>query len=162
MGHSFGGYEAAFIITQTNLFKTAIAGSSITDLTSFFLTVNQNTGKPYMWRFQNQQWWMGKTPFEAPEFFHNNSPVHNAQTVNTPLLLWSGKADKQIDVRQSLEYYLALRRLGKKNILLLYPNEGHVFTDKENQIDLSLRLKQWFNYYLKKDTSAQWISAGLQ
>jgi dipeptidyl aminopeptidase/acylaminoacyl peptidase len=162
IGHSFGGYEAAFIITQTNLFKTAIAGSSITDLTSFFLTVNQNTGKPDMWRFQNQQWWMGKTPFEAPEVFHNNSPVHNAQTVNIPLLLWSGKADKQIDVRQSLEYYLAMRRLGKKNILLLYPNEGHVFTDKENQIDLSLRLQQWFDYYLKEGTSAQWISVGVQ
>lgn len=162
IGHSFGGYETAFIITQTNLFKTAVAGSSVTDLTSFYLSVNLNDGKPDMWRFHNEQWRIGKTPFEAPEIYYNNSPVANAEKVNTPLLLWAGKEDKQADFRQSLEYYLALRRLGKKNILLLYPNEGHTLADKTNQRDLTGRILQWFAYYLKDDKSSQWITNGVE
>lgn len=161
-GHSFGGYETSFVITQTPLFATAVAGGGITDLKSFYLTVSRNNGKPDMWRFQTQQWRMGKTPFEAPLLYQQSSPIDHVQSVTTPLLLWSGKQDEQVDPHQSIEYYLALRRLGKKNIMLLYPNQGHVISDPVQHADLTKRIRQWFDYYLKDDHSAQWITEGVK
>lgn len=160
IGHSFGGYESAFIITQTPIFATAVSSGGITDLTSYYLTVNQNSGKPDMWRFQNEQWNMGSTIFEAPEDYDRNSPIVQVQKIKTPLLLWSGKQDEQVDSRQSIELYLAMRRLGKKNIMLLYPGEGHSILKPENQKDLSCKLMQWFDYFLKEEKSISWITQG--
>ncbi|WP_197413363.1 S9 family peptidase [Flavobacterium sp. TAB 87] len=161
IGHSFGGYETNFIITQTDLFATAVSGSGIADITAMYLTANLNTGKPDMWRFEKEQWAMGKSPFEDPLIYQNNSPISNATEIKTPLFLWAGKDDKQVDLRQSISYYLALRRLGKKNIMVLYPEETHVISKPINQIDLTNRIKQWFAYYLKEDQSAQWITYGI-
>jgi len=162
IGHSFGGYESFFISTQTNLFVAAIAGGGITDLKSFYLTLNRNTGKPDMWRFETSQWMMGKTPFEAPLPYWQNSPIDHVEKTKTPLLTWTGKNDRQVDPNQSMEYYLALRRLGKKSIMLLYPSEGHVLQKPENQQDLTMRALQWFDYYLKGDLTNEWITTGMQ
>ncbi|MFH6936359.1 prolyl oligopeptidase family serine peptidase [Flavobacterium sp. FlaQc-30] len=162
IGHSFGGFEATFIITQTDLFATAIASGAITDLNSFYLTINQKSGKPDMWRFQSEQWRMGKTPFEAPLAYEANSPLAHVQKIKTPLLLWTGKQDKQVDPHQTIEFYLALRRLGKKNITLFYPNEGHVLTNSANQKDLAIRMQEWFGYFLKDEPPTPWIKEGLK
>lgn len=162
IGHSFGGYETTFIITQSNLFATAIAGGAITDLNSFYLTVGWDTGKPDMWRIQKEQWQMDKTPFEDPQAFNRNSPVVGAHKITTPLLLWTGKEDRHVDWHQSLEFYLALRRLNKKHIFLLYPNEKHVIQNQPNQKDLFDRVQQWFSYYLKDEFPASWISEGVK
>ena len=162
IGHSFGGYEATFIITQTGLFATAVAGGSITDLNSMYLTVGGNSGKPDMWRFQNLQWRITKSPFEDPQAYNHNSPVASADKITTPLLLWTGKQDQQVDWHQSFEFYLALRRLNKKNIMLLYPNEKHSILNQTNQKDLFDRVKQWFGYYLKDESPAAWIHEGIQ
>ena len=115
-----------------------------------------------MWRFQNEQWRMGKTPFEAPLAYESNSPISHVQKIKTPLLLWSGKQDQQVDPHQSIEFYLALRRLGKKNITLFYPNEGHVLTNATNQKDLTIRMQEWFGYFLKDEPPPQWIKEGLR
>lgn len=163
MGHSFGGYEVSFIVTQTNLFSAAVPSGAITDLNSFYFTVNQKSGKPDMWRFQSEQWNMGKSPFESADMYHANSPIANAQNITTPLLLWSGKEDQQVDVKQSLEFYLALRRLGKKSIMLLYPEEGHTLRSSSNQKDITSRILQWFDYFLKneRNINSSWITEGV-
>ncbi|MEP6930041.1 MAG: prolyl oligopeptidase family serine peptidase, partial [Flavobacterium sp.] len=148
-GHSFGGYESSFIVTQTNIFAAAIASGAITDLVSFYHNINKSTGRPDMWRFKNEQWNMGDTPYSLPEAYYSNSPINFVHNIQTPVLLWSGKNDTQVDTSQSIEYYLALRRLGKKAALLLYPDQGHLIVNDEQQIDLSLRTLQWFDHFLK-------------
>jgi dipeptidyl aminopeptidase/acylaminoacyl peptidase len=162
MGHSFGGYETAFIVTQTQMFTAAIASGAITDLNSLYHTVSQHSGQPDMWRFQSEQWRMGKTPYEALSAYNANSPIMHVEKINTPLLLWTGKQDKMVDTHQSFEYYLALRRLGKKSIMLLYPNEDHVIIKPVNQKDVTERMVQWFDYFLKEGRSNQWISDGIK
>ncbi|OMQ11507.1 prolyl oligopeptidase family serine peptidase [[Flexibacter] sp. ATCC 35103] len=163
MGHSFGGYETAFIINHTKLFKTAIASGAITDLTSYFLTIGWGTGRPDMWRFYNEQFRMkGKTPLENPEDFSRNSPLASITNLNIPLLLWSGKVDLQVDWHQSVEYYLAMRRLGKKGIMLLYPQEGHGLTKPKNMEDLTRRVLEWFGYFLKDEKNIEWINNGIK
>lgn len=161
IGHSFGGYETDFIITQTNLFKAAVAGSAATDMRSFYLTYNWNSGTPDMWRFEHQQWRMGTSYFENKMGYELNSPLNQAERINTPLLAWAGNQDKQVNWLQSIDFYLALRRLGKKQLLLLYENEGHSLKQKENQIDLGKRIKQWFGYFLKEETNQGWIEERL-
>jgi dipeptidyl aminopeptidase/acylaminoacyl peptidase len=163
MGHSFGGYETAFIANLSPLFATAIASGAILDLTSYYLTVGWNTTKPDMWRFASEELRMGhKTPFANRSDFDRNDPLTSIEKLNIPLLLWSGKQDTQVDWRQSVEYYLALRRLGKKNNMLLYPKENHILSNPINQKDLSERVLQWLDYYLKDDKTAAWITNGIE
>jgi len=157
-GHSFGGYETAFIITQTNLFACAIASGGITDLISSYHSIGRG-GTPDMWRFDGQ-YNMGGTPYDIPLNYQANSPIAHIQHVQTPVLLWTGKDDNVVDPHQSMEHYLALRRLGKKSIMLIYPGEGHVLMNPDSQKDLTTRMIEWFDYYLKGDQSAQWIVKG--
>jgi dipeptidyl aminopeptidase/acylaminoacyl peptidase len=158
MGHSFGGYETNFIITQTNLFAAAISGASISDINSFYFTVGWDLSISDMTRFNTQQWRMIQTPFENPELYTQNSPIANSANIKTPLLLWTGKEDWHVSWHQSIEFYMALRRLGKPVQMLLYPEEKHVLTKQKNQKDLSFRISQWFDYYLKNDVSSDWIT----
>ncbi|HEX8014400.1 MAG TPA: prolyl oligopeptidase family serine peptidase, partial [Flavobacterium sp.] len=162
IGHSFGGYETDFIITQTDIFAAAVAGAAVTDLASFYLTLGWNTGRPDMWRFETQQWRMGKSLYDDKYGYERNSPITHAQNITTPLLSWSGNVDFQVNWSQSVEFYLALRRLNKKNILLLYPNEGHSLKKSKNQKDLSIRIHEWFDFHLKDVTPAEWIKKGIQ
>ena len=163
MGHSFGGYETTFIINHTKLFKTAIASGAITDLTSFFLTIGWRNGAPDMWRFYSEQWRMkGKTPLENPEDYSRNSPLASITNLQIPLLLWTGKEDVLVDWHQSIEYYLAMRRLGKKGIMLLYPQEGHTLTKPSNQEDVTRRVLQWFGYFLREEKNTEWINNGIK
>ncbi|MET3020828.1 alpha/beta hydrolase family protein [Flavobacterium hydatis] len=161
IGHSFGGYETDFIITQTNLFTAAVAGSAATNLTSYYLTIGAS-GKPDMWRFESQQWRMGKSLFEDKKGYDRNSPIEHAKNITTPLLSWTGAEDKQVNWNQSIEFYLALRRLKKKHIMLVYPKEKHTIMDTKNQKDLSIRVHQWFDYHLKDIVPPTWIRAALK
>jgi len=157
MGQSFGGYETNFILTQTNLFKTAVSGVSIYDLSSMYLSLSRSSGKPEMWRFESQQWRMGKSLFEDRKRYEMNSPSNFVEKITAPLLLWCGEEDKQINPDQSIALYLALKRAEKECILLLYPNESHSITSKVNQLDLHERINDWFAYHLKNEPPAAWI-----
>lgn len=161
-GHSFGGYETDFIITQTNLFAAAVSGAAVTDLTSFYLSKGTASGKPEIWRSESQQWRMGKSLFEDRAGYNRNSPIEHVMNITTPLFSWTGGSDRQIHWHQSVEYYLALRRLQKMHIMAVYPKEDHNVNESVNQKDLSVRLHEWFDYYLKDMPPAAWIKAGIK
>ncbi|MEX0995897.1 MAG: prolyl oligopeptidase family serine peptidase [Flavobacteriaceae bacterium] len=149
IGHSFGGYETAFIITQTDRFKAAVAGNGIFNLYSNYFEYQKLVGIPEYLRIEKGQFRMKDTFFENKEAYIENSPIHHYDQVNTPLLIWAGKVDDNIDHKQSVQGYLALRRLQKPAVMYLYENEGHVIIDNNNQKDLTNRIKNWFDTYLK-------------
>ncbi|MFH6997382.1 alpha/beta hydrolase family protein [Flavobacterium sp. FlaQc-57] len=157
IGHSYGGYEAFFIITQTNIFAAAVAGSGVSDLTSSYLSVNWGHKNMNSWRYEYQQFRMRKTLFEDYKAYQKNSPIHFASNVNTPLLSYTGAEDSQVNPYQTMEFYLALRRLQKEHIMLLYPKESHVIRGQENQIDLTQKMSEWFGYYMKGNKKPQWF-----
>jgi len=159
IGHSFGGYETNFIITQSNLFSAAISGAGLSDLSSGYLAFNQNDYLPEMWRYESFQMRMGTTLFENYSGFQKNSPISHTADVFTPLLSYTGDTDTSVDPLQSREFHMALKRLKKKHILLIYPKEDHVFTNKKNQIDLTLKSLEWFEYYLKDGPKSKWMEA---
>ncbi len=158
-GHSFGGYETNFIISQTHIFSAAVSGAGISDIISFYFNISKNAVfQSDMWRFENQQWRMGKSLYDDKEGYFRNSPIMHAENVKTPLLLWAGKNDKIVPWNQSATYYLALRKLGVKNRMLLYPNEEHTLENIDNQADLTNRMMAWFNHLLKGESATEWIS----
>ncbi|RFN60335.1 S9 family peptidase [Marixanthomonas ophiurae] len=149
-GHSFGGYETAFIISQTDMFAAAVASSGIMDLTSLYFSIDEYyTKKSTMWRFEDDQMRFEKPYFEIQKNYLNNSPIQHANKIKTPLLLWAGKKDLLVDYSQSLEMFLALRRLKKEVKMLLYEDEGHTLLNFENQINNEVQVKNWFDTYLK-------------
>lgn len=158
IGHSFGAYEVNFIVTHTNRFAAAVSSSGESDMWSNYLAVAWNIGKPNGFRHEFQQTNMGTSPFENPAAFSENSPILFTKQIETPLLLWSGTEDKQVHYFQSLELHLALRRLQKTNILILYENEKHTIVKKENQIDVTRRVQQWFDFYLKNKPKPEWFA----
>lgn len=149
IGHSYGGYETAFIVGQSDIFSAAVTGAPVTNMLSYYLSINSDDGLPQIWRMENQQWRMGKSYFDDPEGYRRNSPIEHANNVNTPLMIWEGDQDRNIHWFQSVEMYLALRRLNKEVVFYVYPGEAHDLDASENQRDLSLKIIAWFDTHLK-------------
>lgn len=156
IGHSFGGFETNYIIAHSKLFAAAISGAGISDPIYAYLSYGEGTTEIDYWRYEDQQFRIGKGFFEAPELYIENSPLFSAADITTPLLIWSGKKDPVVNPDQSFIMYAAMRRLKKKSILLLYPDEVHALALKKNQADLTMRTESWFGHYLR-GMKADWI-----
>lgn len=149
IGHSFGGYESAFIATQTDMFAAIVAGAAVTNFTSHYHSVSKTWNEPEMWRYENQQWRMGASYYAIKDSYARNSPINFVENVSTPIMLWSGKEDYQIHWLQSIEMFLALKRLNKTSKLILLDGEPHFVLKKSNQKKLSEGIKKWFDGYCK-------------
>ncbi|MBF0598331.1 alpha/beta hydrolase family protein [Faecalibacter rhinopitheci] len=155
IGHSFGGYQTSFYLTQTKFFKAGVAGAGIHDLTMEYYSYNYNFSQPGYWRFESPQFNIGKPYADVPKLYQKNSPILYTNQMKAPLLLWTGKEDYNVFWHQSVQMANALRRYKKEHQLLLYPNEGHSFIQQSNQEDLTKRILHWFNFYLKKDKEVE-------
>lgn len=150
IGHSFGGYETSFIITQTDVFAAAVCGSGLMNTISSYFVHSAGIPRSNAWRFESQQGRMPFSPFDNWKAYEKDSPFPNAANCTTPLLSWAGKKDPTIFWTQSAEFHMALRRLGKRNIFILYENEAHTIANPELQKDLTIKTKNWFDYHLKE------------
>lgn len=159
IGHSFGGYQTDFIITQTNIFATAVAGSAITDFTTGYFQIDWDGAQPNFFMYESWQLRMGKPFFGNEAAYRQNSPLFHASKVETPLLSWTGEKDYHVFYHQTIAFYMAMRRLEKKNTMLIYPDQTHVIHNRKYQKDLSQRIEQWFGFYLKKEKQPQWFNA---
>lgn len=149
IGHSFGGYETAFIITQTNLFSAAVVGAGLFDMVSSYHTITDDSGQTEFNLYEFRQYQMGKSYYQDQEAYKNNSPMEFAHHINTPTLIWTGTDDTHVDWHQSQSMYLAMLRRNLDVELLLYENEYHSLLEPKNQKDLTLRIQGWFDKYLK-------------
>jgi len=161
IGHSWGGYQTAFVPTQTNKFAAAVAGAPLTDLISMYLSIYWNTGGTDARIFEISQGRMEVPPWEDMESYTKNSPLFNIKTLNTPMLMTFGDKDGAVDWHQGIEYYNAARREGKQMVMLVYEGENHSLAKKQNQIDYHRRINQWFDHYLKGAPAASWITEGV-
>jgi len=156
-GHSFGGYQTNYILTQTDCFACGVAGSGWSDLLSLYLSVSKNYQDTEYFRMEFDQIRMGKTLFEDPSRYLDNSPVLLASSMNTPLLSWTGDNDGQISALQSTAFHLALRRLQKPGTLLVYPGQDHSLNTKESRYDFNKKILEWFGYHLKGEKQPKWL-----
>jgi dipeptidyl aminopeptidase/acylaminoacyl peptidase len=162
-GHSWGGYQSSFIVTQTDLFAAVVTGAPPTDLVSFYGTLYRSSGNIQQGITEAGQVRMGRevTPWNAHELYESQSPIHNAPNIKTPFMILHGTADGAVDWGQGLEFYAAARRLGKQVILLSYPEEAHHLGRRENQKDFQIRMRQFFDHYLKGEPAPAWMTDGV-
>lgn len=160
-GQSWGGYQVAYLITRTNMFKAAGAGAPVSNMTSAYGGIRWGTGMSRQFQYEHTQSRIGKTLWEAPELYLLNSPVFRADKVNTPLLIMHNDQDGAVPWYQGIELFMALRRLGKPAWLLQYNNEDHNLVQRKNAKDLSIRLQQFFDHYLKGDPMPAWMKDGI-
>jgi len=162
MGHSWGGYQATFIPTQSDLFAASVAGAPITNFMSFMGAIHWNPGLPEV-----DHWETGQARMEVPfwedlEAHLRNSPASFVHQLRTPLLMAFGNADGVVDWHQGVEFYNFARRAGKKDlVLLIYPGEDHGLDGEEVRIDYNRRIMQWFGHYLKGEAAERWIREGV-
>jgi dipeptidyl aminopeptidase/acylaminoacyl peptidase len=160
-GHSWGGYGTSFIVTQTDMFACVVTGAPLTNLVSMHNILYKQSGSPNANLIEWGQGRMDTTPFHDLERYVAESPIHNVQGISTPFLILHGTSDGAVDWNQGLEYYIAARRMGKEVILLSYPGEPHHLGRKENQIDFQIRMRQYFDHYLKGDPAPTWMTDGV-
>jgi dipeptidyl aminopeptidase/acylaminoacyl peptidase len=161
MGHSWGAYQASFLVTQTDIFKAAIAGAPLTDLISMSLSIYWNSGTPDQKIFETSQGRFDGPWYERTEAHIRNSPMFNASKIKAPLLVTFGDKDGAVDWHQGIEMYGTMRRMQKPFVMLVYADENHNFTKKENQIDYQKRQREWFDHYLLGKPAEKWITDGV-
>jgi dipeptidyl aminopeptidase/acylaminoacyl peptidase len=161
-GHSWGGYQTSFLITQTDMFKAAAAGAPLTNMISMYDLIYWNTGGGNMAIFEASQGRFRGGPWENWEAYERNSPVYHVKNVNTPLLMLHNDKDGAVDFTQGIEYYSALRRLKKPVIMIQYKGENHGLAKLENRKDYSVRMMEFFDFHLKGKAAPDWITSGIE
>jgi dipeptidyl aminopeptidase/acylaminoacyl peptidase len=160
-GQSWGGYQTAYLITRTNMFKAAGAGAPVSNMFSAYGGIRWESGMSRQFQYEQTQSRIGVTMWEAPELYKENSPVFFADKVETPLLIMHNDKDGAVPWYQGIEYFMALRRLGKPVWMLQYNNEAHNLKERRNSKDLSIRLQQFFDHYLKGEPMPVWMKTGV-
>ena len=160
-GHSWGGYQIAYMVTQTDRFKAAVAGAPVSNMVSAYGGIRWGTGLPRQFQYEKSQSRIGETPWQAPMKYIENSPIYMADRVNTPLLMLHNDNDDAVPWYQGIEYFLALRRLGKEVYLLNYNGQPHGLRKASCQRDYTLRMQQFFDHHLKGAPLPEWMAKGV-
>lgn len=160
-GQSWGGYQVAYIITRTNMFKAAGAGAPVSNMTSAYGGIRWESGRSRQLQYEQTQSRIGATMSDSLQLYIENSPVFFANKVNTPLLIMHNDDDGAVPWYQGIEYFMSLRRLGKPVWMLQYNKEAHNLSLRRNAKDLSIRLQQFFDHYLKGAPAPVWMTRGV-
>jgi len=160
-GHSWGGYQTAFIVTRTDAFRAAVAGAPLTNMISMYSSIYWNTGGANQPIFESAQGRFSGGYWEQPEAYIRNSPVHFAGNVKTPLIILHNDADGAVDWNQGIEYYNTLRRLNKPVIMLQYKGENHGLVKPENRKDYTIRMAEFFDHHLQGKAAPEWLEKGI-
>jgi dipeptidyl aminopeptidase/acylaminoacyl peptidase len=160
-GHSWGGFQTSFIVTQTDMFACVVSGAPPTCIEGEFNQVFKSSGNNNHSYYSRSQGRMGTDPWKDHELYRSQSAIQNADKITTPFMLLHGTEDGSVDWIQSLEYFNAARYLGKEVIFLSYPGEPHHLAKEENQKDFQLRMKQYFDHYLKGKPMPDWMANGI-
>jgi len=160
-GHSWGGYQTAFLVTQTDVFHAAVAGAPLTDMVSMYSLIYKNTGGTNQAIFESSQGRFKGGYWENMDAYIRNSPIYHATNVKTPLMILHNDKDGAVDQTQGIEYYNTLRRMGKPVILLEYKGENHGLAKPENQKDYTVRMREFFDHYLMDKPAPKWMEDGV-
>ncbi len=160
-GQSWGGYQVAFLVTRTNLFAAAMAGAPVSNMTSAYGGIRWGSGMSRMFQYEGSQSRIGGTLWEKPWRYIENSPVFYADKVETPLLMMHNDEDGAVPWYQGIEYFVALRRLDKPVWMLTYNGAPHNLRRRADSKDLSIRMQQFFDHYLKGAPAPVWMEYGI-
>lgn len=160
-GQSWGGYQTAYLVTRTNMFKCAGSGAPVANMTSAFGGIRWGTGDSRQAQYEQGQSRIGRNLWEAPELYIANSPLFHLDKVNTPLLIMHNDQDGAVPWYQGIELFMGLRRLHKPVWMLQYNGEDHNLKQRRNRKDITIRFQQFFDHFLKGEPMPQWMRDGI-
>jgi dipeptidyl aminopeptidase/acylaminoacyl peptidase len=159
-GQSWGGYQTAFLVTRTGMFRAAMAGAPVSNMTSAYDGIRLESGVIRQFQYEKSQSRIGATLWERPDLYLENSPLFRADRVTTPLLIMHNDNDGAVPWQQGMEMFGALRRLDKPVWMLVYNKEEHNLMQRRNMKDLSIRMAQFFDHYLQGAPLPVWMRTG--
>lgn len=160
-GQSWGGYQTAYIITQSSMFNAAMAGAPVANMTSAYGGIRWGTGIARTGQYESGQSRIGRSLWDAPSLYIENSPLFWLPRVTTPLFIMSNDQDDAVPWYQGIELFLGMRRLGKEAYLIDYNNDVHNPASRANQKDIAMRMEQFFDAKLKGKPAPDWMVKGI-
>jgi dipeptidyl aminopeptidase/acylaminoacyl peptidase len=160
-GHSWGGYQVAYMVTQTKRFKAVAAGAPVVDMISAYDGIRWGTGITRQFQYERTQSRIGGSIWQYPTRFIENSPIFWMDKVTTPVLILQNDADTAVPWYQGLEFFLSLRRLGKEVYLFNYNGQPHGLQNRADQKDYTIRMQQYFDHFLKGAPAPDWMRKGV-
>ena len=160
-GHSWGGYQIAYMITKTNVFAAAEAGAPVSNMTSAYGGIRWQSGMSRMFQYERTQSRIGGTLWDERDRYVHNSPLFFADKIRTPLLMLHNDEDGAVPWYQGIEMFVAMRRLGLPVFMLNYNGEGHGLGRRANQEDWAIRMQQFFDHYLIDAPAPRWMEEGV-
>jgi dienelactone hydrolase len=160
-GHSWGGYQVAYLATRTNLFAAIESGAPVVNMYSAYGGIRWETGLNRSMQYEHQQSRLGATIWEAPYLYWENSPLFTVDKIETPILIMANDQDGHVPWWQGIEFFIAMRRLGKPAWLLNYNGEPHWPLKLPNRVDFQKRMAQFFHHYLKGEPMPVWMKEGV-
>ena len=160
-GQSWGGIQVAQLITMTDMFKAAWAGAPVANMTSAYGGIRWESGMNRQFQYEKTQSRIGATLWEKPQLYIESSPLFHLPKVKTPLVIMANDADGAVPWYQGIELFTGMRRLGKKVWMLNYNGEAHNLIQRKNRKDIQVREQQFFDWLLKGEKPAKWITEGV-
>lgn len=160
-GQSWGGYQVAWLVTRTNLFKAAMAGAPVSNMTSAYGGIRWESGVVRQFQYEAGQSRIGANLWERPDLYIENSPLFRVDKVETPLLIMANDGDGAVPWYQGIELFTAMRRLQKPVWMLNYNGDAHNLLQRANMKDLDRRMMQFFDHYLKAEPAPEWMERGV-
>ena len=160
-GQSWGGYQTAYMVTRTKIFRAAMAGAAVANMTSAYGGIRWESGVARQFQYEKEQSRIGATLWERPDLYIENSPLFRADSIRTPLLMMNNDADGAVPWYQGIELFNALRRLDRPAWMLVYNGEAHNLVQRKNRKDLSIRMLEFFDHYLMDAPAPSWMTEGL-
>jgi len=160
-GQSWGGYQTAQLITMTNKYKAAMAGAPVSNMFSAYGGIRWGSGLNRQFQYERTQSRIGKTIWEDHDLYVENSPLFGVPKIQTPLLIMHNDNDGAVPWYQGIELFTAMKRLGKPVWMLNYNGDDHNLMQNANRMDLSIRMRQFFDYYLNDEPAPEWLINGI-
>ena len=160
-GHSWGGYQTAYLVTRTDIFKAVESGAPVSNMTSAYGGIRWGSGMSRAFQYEQTQSRIGGSLWEYPLRYLENSPVFHADKVNTPVLMLHNDKDGAVPWYQGIEYFCALRRLEKEVYMFNYVGGGHGLRRRANQMDWTVRMQQYFDHHLRGHSAPEWMENGV-
>ena len=160
-GHSWGGYQITHLITRTNIFAAVQAGASVSNMISAYGGIRWGTGMSRAFQYERTQSRIGAPPWDEPLKFIENSPIFWVEKIHTPYLTIHNDADDAVPWYQAIEFFTALRRLGKEAYFFNYNGEAHGLRNRDNMKHWTVHQDEFFDHYLLGKPRPEWMEKGV-
>ncbi len=160
-GHSWGGYQIAYMVTRSDIFAAAEAGAPVSNMTSAYGGIRWASGMSRAFQYERTQSRIGGSLWDETLRYIENSPIFTADKIRTPVLMMHNDEDGAVPWYQGIELFVAMRRLGKPVWMLNYNGEAHGLRQEHNQRDWAIRMQQFFDHYLMDQPMPVWMDEGV-